>query len=63
MKKVVVKTLDRSYYTGKFETGGVVIMISHSDQLEDAMKFDTEEEIKEELKNVNNYEYTIEEVE
>lgn len=62
MKKIV-KAYHGGYYTGKFETGGVVIMISHSDQLEDAMKFDTEEEIKEELKNVNNYEYTIEEVE
>ena len=60
MKKIV-KAYHGGYYTGKFETGGVVIMISHSDQLEDAMKFDTE--IKEELKNVNNYEYTIEEVE
>ena len=59
---LVVKAWHGGYYTGKFEVNGVVIMISHTDQIEDAMKFKTEEEIKEELKNVKNYNYDIEEV-
>ena len=61
---LLIKSNDGSYYTGKFETGGVVIMISHSSEKEDAKLFNTEEEIKEELKNVGEgYKYTIEEVE
>lgn len=61
MKKLVVMH-QGAYYRGKFEIQGTVIMINHSDQLEDAMRFKNEDEIKEELKNVKNYDYIIKEV-
>lgn len=56
----IVKHLD-AYYTGKFEIEGVVIMVNHSNVKEDAKVFNTKEEIKEEMKNVDNYDYEIEE--
>lgn len=51
-----------SYYTGKFEINGVVLMVEHSNVREDAKIFNTKEEIKEEMQNVKNYDYIIEEV-
>jgi hypothetical protein len=51
-----------SYYTDKFEIDGVVLMVSHSNVREDAKVFNTKEEIEEELKNVKNYDYEIEEI-
>ena len=56
----IVKHLD-AYYTGKFEIEGVVIMVNHSNVKEDAKVFNSKEEIKEEMKNVDNYNYEIEE--
>lgn len=56
----IVKHLG-AYYTGKFEIEGVVIMVNHSNVKEDAKVFNSKEEIKEEMKNVDNYDYEIEE--
>lgn len=56
----IVKHMD-AFYTGKFEINGVVIMINHSNMKEDAKVFNTKEEIKEEMKNIGNYDYIIEE--
>lgn len=51
-----------SYYTGKFEISGTVIMINHSNVKEDAKIFNSIEEIEEETKNMNNYKYEVEEI-
>lgn len=51
-----------AYYTDKFEINGTVIMINHSNVKEHAKIFNNEEEIKEETKNMENYEYEIEEI-
>jgi len=56
----IVKHLD-AFYTGKFEIQGTVIMINHSNRKEDAKVFKDKEEIKEEMKNIDNYDYIIEE--
>lgn len=56
----IVKHLD-AFYTGKFEIGGTVIMINHSSEKSDAKVFNTKEEIKEEMRNIDNYDYIIEE--
>lgn len=56
----IVKHLG-AFYTGKFEIDGVVIMVNHSNVREHAKVFNSKEEIKEEMKNVDNYDYEIEE--
>ena len=56
----IVKHLG-AYYVSKFECGGVVLMIEHSDQRNDAKVFNTKEDIKKEMENVGKYDYEIEE--
>lgn len=51
-----------AYYTDKYEIQGTVIMICHSNVKEQAKVFNNEEEIKEETKNMKNYEYEVEEI-
>ena len=56
-----IVTHQGGFYTGKFEIDGVVIMINHSNMREDAKVFKSKEEIKEEMKNMRDYDYKIEE--
>jgi len=53
---------NNDYYVGKFEIKGVVIMINHSSEKQDARRFKNMQELEEEMKNVENYDYEIEEV-
>lgn len=61
MKKYVIKSYD-SYFTGTFESGGIIIMTCFSNVKEEAKIFNTNGEALETLNRINHKEAYIEEI-